>query len=60
MPVTPIENSAAERRDVDRVRSSPTVRPTETGNAIPKETTRSICCSDEKNNGPFGGVWDAE
>jgi hypothetical protein len=60
IPVIPIENRAAERSDVDNVRSSPTVRPIEIGRAIPKETTSSICCSDEKNRGPFGGVWAAE
>ena len=60
IPVIPMENRAAERSDVDSVRSSPTVRPTETGSAIPKETTSSICCNDEKNRGPFGGVCAAE
>ena len=60
IPVIPIENRAAERRDVDNVRSSPTVRPIEIGRAIPKETTSSMCCNDEKNRGPFGGVCAAE
>ena len=60
MPVIPIENSAAERRDVERARSRPTVRPTDIGRAIPSETMSSMCCSEEKNKGPFGGVCDEE
>ena len=27
---------------------------------IPKDTTRSMCCNDEKNRGPLGGVCAAE
>ena len=60
IPVIPIEKRAAERSEEERVRSSPTVRPTEIGRAIPRDTISSICCNDEKNNGPFGGVWAAE
>ena len=43
MPVIPIENNAADSREVDSDRSSPTVRPTEIGSAMPRETISSIC-----------------
>ena len=60
IPVIPIEKRAAERSEVDNVRSSPIVRPTEMGSAIPSETMSSMCWSDEKNRGPLGGVCDDE
>ena len=60
IPVIPIEKSAADRSEVDSVRSSPIVLPTEMGRAIPSDTIRSMCCREEKNRGPFGGVCDDE
>ena len=60
MPVIPMEKSAADKREVDSVKSSPTVLAIEIGRAIPNDTISSICCNEEKNKGPLGGTCDEE
>lgn len=60
MPVMPMAKSAADRSDVDSVKSSPTVLATDIGRAMPNDTMSSICCKDEKNKGPLGGTCDEE
>ena len=60
IPVIPMEKRAVERREVDKVKSSPTVLATEMGNAIPNDTMSNMCCNEEKNKGPLGGTCDDE
>lgn len=55
-----MQNRESASREPESCISRPAVRAMDTGMAMPRDKISSICCRDEKNNGPAGGTCPEE
>ena len=60
MEEKPMQKRAAASRELESFRSRPAARAMETGIAMPRESTSSMCCREEKNSGAAGGTCPEE